>query len=374
MSVRPQHVGDHAAAHVVGRRHHRDRFLGHVDAESEAFFVQVGKSGLPVTKSAGRWEMSRNTLSWPLRFQFRVDGTGHHIPAGQVFLPVVALHERVAVGIDQAPPFAAHRLGDEKILGGRMIEAGGVELDELQVGHGGTGPVAHGNAVAGGDVRVAGVQIDLSGTAGGQQGDAGAKGQDPGRLAIQHIGAAAVILVGGGDQAAFDARGERDQVDGHVVFEKADIPVLPGPLQEHPLHFTAGHIVGVDDAVARVPALPAQIKGGAAVFPRTVALRVEADADRHQLPDSLGAADHHLADHVRIAQAVAGIQGILNVQVEGVLLIEDGGDAPLGEVGVAVHRLFFGDDGHGSVVGHLEGDHQAGDAAADDEKISLDIH
>jgi hypothetical protein len=81
------------------------------------------------------------------------------------------------------------------------------------------------------------------------------------RLAIQHIGAAAVIFVGGGDQSAFDAGGEGDQVDGHVVFEKADIPVLAGPLQEHPLHFTAGHIVGVDDAVARVPALPAQIKG-----------------------------------------------------------------------------------------------------------------
>jgi hypothetical protein len=94
-------------------------------------------------------------------FEFRVDGTGHHVPAGQVFLGVVAFHERVAVGIHEAAAFAAHRLRDEKILGGRVIEAGGVELDELQVGHGGAGPVSHGDAVAGGDVRVAGVQVDL---------------------------------------------------------------------------------------------------------------------------------------------------------------------------------------------------------------------
>jgi hypothetical protein len=73
--------------------------------------------------------------------------------------------------------------------------------------------------------------------------------------------------MGGGDQPAFDAGGERDQVDGHVVFEKADIVILPGPLQEHPLDFATGHIVGMDDAVARVPAFPAQIKGCAPFSP-----------------------------------------------------------------------------------------------------------
>jgi hypothetical protein len=191
------------------------------------------------------------------------------------------------------------------------------------------------------------------------------------RLAIQHVGAAAVIFVGGGDQPALDAGGVSDQVDGHVVFVKADIAVLPGPLQKHPLHFPAGHIVGVDDAVAGVPALPAQIERRADLRPPGLPSVLKPTPMVHQFPNSLGAAGDHLVDHVRIAQAVTGIQGILDVQVEGVLLAKDGCDAALGEVGVAVHRLLFGDDGHGSAVGHLEGKHQSGDAAANYQNIGL---
>ena len=70
-------------------------------------------------------------------------------------------------------PFAAYRLGDQERLGQRVEEGGGVELHEFHVGDGGPGPVGHGDAVAGGHVRVAGVQVDLAGAAAGQQGDGG---------------------------------------------------------------------------------------------------------------------------------------------------------------------------------------------------------
>ena len=40
-----------------------------------------------------------------------------------------------------------------------------MELNEFQVGDGGAGPVAHGNAVTGGDVRVRRVQVGLAGAA-----------------------------------------------------------------------------------------------------------------------------------------------------------------------------------------------------------------
>ncbi len=51
-----------------------------------------------------------------------------------------------------------------------------MKLDEFQVGHGGPGPIAHGDAVAGGDIGIAGIQIDLAGPAGGQQRDLGIEG------------------------------------------------------------------------------------------------------------------------------------------------------------------------------------------------------
>jgi hypothetical protein len=174
--------------------------------KGEAFFIQVGKpAGNPVCRQVG--DVQKHAVLAGA-FEFRVDGTGHHITAGQIFFRIVTFHERVAVGIHEAAAFAANRFRDEKILGGWVIEAGGVELDELQVGHGGAGAVSHGDAVAGGDVRVAGVQVDFARAAGGQQGNAGAEGLDPARLVIQHISATAVIFMGGGNQSALDAGGE----------------------------------------------------------------------------------------------------------------------------------------------------------------------
>ncbi len=117
-----------------------------------------------------------------------------------------------------------------------------------------------------------------------------------------------------------------------------------------------------------------QIEGGTAVFRRRRIIGVEADTQGIQLPDALGAAGDHLAHHIRVADAIPGVEGILNMQVERIPDVENRGDAPLGQIGVAVHRLFFGDDGNGPVIGHLEGVHQTGDAAADNQEVCLCVH
>ncbi len=111
-----------------------------------------------------------------------------------------------------------------------MEQGGGVELHEFHVGDGGPGPVGHGNAVAGGHVRVAGVQVDLAGAAAGQQGDLGGEGHDRIVVDVQDVGAQAAVLL---KLAAFDLGGG-DQVDGDVVFIDlvywgAVGPLRPGP-------------------------------------------------------------------------------------------------------------------------------------------------
>jgi hypothetical protein len=50
-----------------------------------------------------------------------------------------------------------------------MKQAGGMKLDELHVRDRHARAVGHGHAVAGGDVGVRGVEIDLAAAAGGQQ-------------------------------------------------------------------------------------------------------------------------------------------------------------------------------------------------------------
>ena len=64
-----------------------------------------------------------------------VDGAGHDVARGELGARVVLRHEALAVGQLQQPALAAHRLGDEEALGVRVVEAGGVELDELHVRH-----------------------------------------------------------------------------------------------------------------------------------------------------------------------------------------------------------------------------------------------
>ena len=68
-----------------------------------------------------------------------------------------------------------------------------MELHEFHVRHPATGPPRHGDAVAGGTVRVAGVQINPAGSAGGQDHDPRGDHFDVAALSVQHIGAQAAV-------------------------------------------------------------------------------------------------------------------------------------------------------------------------------------
>ena len=97
-----------------------------------------------------------------------VDAAGHHVPRRQVGQRMVARHEPFAARLIRHGALAPHGLADQEALGLGMVEAGGMELDEFQVAQLGAGPEGHGQAVAGGDVRIAGVAVDLAAAAGGQ--------------------------------------------------------------------------------------------------------------------------------------------------------------------------------------------------------------
>ena len=79
--------------------------------------------------------------------------------------PVAAVPEQRAVTPEGLGEQGPRHLG--------VVEGGGVELDELDVGQHGPGPQGHGDAVAGGLGRVGGHREHLAGPARGQQGVAG---------------------------------------------------------------------------------------------------------------------------------------------------------------------------------------------------------
>ena len=122
------------------------------------------------------------------------------------------------------------------------------------------GAVGHRDAVAGRDVGVARVEVDLAGAAGGQQGRAGEEGVHAAAADVQHVGAPdAVVAVA--DRAA-EARLE-DQVDRQVVLEDRDPRVGAAALEQALLDLAAGGVLRVQDAPARVAPLHAEVVPGA---------------------------------------------------------------------------------------------------------------
>ena len=75
-----------------------------------------------------------------------------------------------------------------------------------------------------------------------------------------------------------------------------------------------------------------------------------------------------------MADAGSGDQGVLHVGVEGVLVRGDRGDAALGVVGRGFRYFTFSDHGNRAVSRRLQGKGEPGNAAADHQKVALQLH
>src|SRR5579859_1986849 len=201
-----------------------------------------------------------------------------------------------------------------------VVQAGGVELHELQVPHAATGAPGHGDAVAGGTVRVAGVEVNLVGATGGQHHVAGRHGLHFLLPAVQEIGAVAARLrqaeLGGGDE-----------VHGDVVFEQGDVLPRAHQLFEGRLDGAARGVRRMHHTPVRVAPLAGQVVGaGVAVL--FVAGELHALVD--EPADAFRSLFHHVADRGRGGETGTGVEGVLDVGLDGVRLVQDSGDAALG--------------------------------------------
>ena len=146
-----------------------------------------------------------------------------------------------------------------------------------------------------------------------------------------------------------------------MVLEQRDVRMLRTRSFSVRDHRVAGGVGGVDDAALAVAAFARQVEaqfGG--LVPR----------ERHALLDQpFDRLAPVLDDEARgrlVAQAGAGDQGVVDVLVDAVARIEHGGDAALRPVAGAVADGALGDDGDAPRLRQVQGDGQAGQAAADD--------
>ncbi len=242
-------VGLDATALVMSRWYDRNRFFRHVDAEIHQGLKDVRESVFQ--PSAGfRCDVEEDAFGAGF-FDFPVDGSGHDIARGEVFAPVIFVHERLAVGADEHAAFTAEGFADEEAAFLRMEEAGGVELDEFHVGDGYAGTPSHGHAVAGGDFRVGGVLVDAAAASGGEDDAIGAESFDVSGVLIERVESEAPVFLGVAEFAG------GDEVDGVIAFEENNVFFGAGGGEQVSGNFQTGLVALVQDASAGVAALDA---------------------------------------------------------------------------------------------------------------------
>ncbi len=359
----PVQVDDDTAAGVVRRGHHGQGLAAHVEAEfltapvdrrevrDDEFVRLVGDVEVDAVVAAA--------------LHLVVDGAGDDVTGRELRARVVLGHEARAVGEKQAATLAAYRFGDQKGLGVRVKQAGRVKLDELHVGNAAPGPPGHGNAVAGGGVRIAGVEIDLRGAPARQRHVAGTEGVDTIFGEVVCVQTQAAIATG---QAEL---GRGDQIDGDVIFQQRDARMPAHLLLEGVLDGAPGGVGGVDDTPGAVSAFLREVVlvVGALVLGHVdVATELDAAGDE-PVYAGRSAADDEL-DGVAVAQAGARREGVLDVCAEGVVAAEHGGDAALGvERGALRERLLRQHQGVEAGIGNAQGEAQSREPPADHQHV-----
>ena len=204
-----------------------------------------------------------------------------------------------------------------------------MELNELQVCHLAAGAPRHGDAVAGGGVRVTGVQPGLGAAAGGQGHGPRRQYQHPVAPYVQHVQAQHSVCAGQAEAAS------GDQVYRQVVFQQVDTLVAARALLQGFHDALPGNVAGVDDAAPGVPALQTQL---ARLF-----VGREAHARVSQPANAIRPAPDDFLNCLRVTQAGAGGKGILHVAGGGVACVDGCGDAALGVATGALREDLLGE-------------------------------
>ncbi|MGY3405715.1 hypothetical protein ACVWZV_001828 [Bradyrhizobium sp. GM5.1] len=268
----------------------------------------------------------------------------------------IALHEALALGVDEIAAFAARAFGDETA---RTVDAGRVELHELHVLHRQTGAQHHAAAVAGAGVRRGAGCIGAAIAAGGEDHGLGAEAVQRAVIELERDNAAAGALV------------VHDQVDGKELDEE-----LGRVTQRLAVHRVQHGVAGAVGGGAGALRLALAVVHGHAAERALVDLAVFGARERHapmlELVDRLGRVAHHVFDRVLVAQPVRPLHGVVHVPAPVVLVhvAEGRRDAALRRDGVRAGRKHFGDAG-GTKTGFAAADHgaQACAAGADHDDI-----
>ena len=271
--------------------------------------------------------------------------------AGDDVAGLELVDEALAGGVAEQGAVTPQRLGQERPGHGRVVQGGGMELDELDIGDRRADPQGHRHAVTGGLHRVGGHRVELATAARGQQ-------HVPG----PHLEALTVLVEGHHARAPAP-------VDQEVERERAleqHRRRLAHRHHQRPLDLDpSGGTAGVEDPGVAVAPLPGE---------EVLALLVLVEHRPHgdELVDPGRALVDQDPDRVEVAEAGAGGERVGQVEVGGVgIAAEHGGHAALRPTSRGLGQLALGEhaDLHAVHVGGPHGGGEAGDAGTEHEQI-----
>ena len=293
-----------------------------------------------------------------------VDAAAHDVAAGQVLHGRgVALHEALALAVDQEAALPAHRLREQEA---ELVHAGRVELVELHVLERQAPAVDDRHPVPGEGVGVAGDLEDLAEPAGGEEDRLGQERMD---LAGRQL-----VADDAGDRPA-DAIGHLQVehlvlvVEGHLVADALLIEglqdVVPRSIGRvaRPPHGTLAVVAGV---AAEAP-LVDQPLGGA----------VERESQVLQVDDRLDRVPAHHLGGVLVDEVVTPLDRVEPVPLPVVLLgvPKGGAHATLGRRGVGSGGIELADDADAGlrpeVPFQLQGRIETGATGTDHERVEV---
>jgi hypothetical protein len=338
------YVGEDASHKVVGGRPDGDEVPVEFEVVLREELRYAGKAGLEILTDVAHIEVDRAIHA------LTGDRSSDYVSRGELQKGMVALHEALAVRVDEVCAFAAEGLAEEKAGCSGLREGGGVELVELHIGDGGSGAVGHGDTVAGGDGRIGGVGVDLTGSSAGEERGAGMNVED----------ASFAIEKRGSDDVAVEGK----EIDACGPFHKADVWEGAYVAKERDGDLAAGGItVGVEDARAGVCALAGEHQ--------FAVLAIEGGTPGEEFFYAAGALFDENAGGFWVDEAVACGEGVFVVKGHVFVTSDSDGDSALCVSGVGLGELFLGDDEDGTCPGEADGRAESGDSGSDDEEVDV---
>ena len=354
-------VDDHSATGVVSRRNDRNELLRDVDSEFEAGFVDIRE----FLDEFFRCDLRRieTDVAIARTLHLDIDRACHDIARCERAERMVLRHELLARDRAKNRALATKRLGDEKILGRRMIEAGRMELHEFQVRHTHARAVRDRDPVARRGIGIRSIDIDLAGATGRQHRQISAHGQDLTFFDVENISAETSARAA----PTLKSLGFGDQINRDVVRQNADPRARLNLLKQCFLDREAGQVIRMKNPALSMAAFAVQVE----------MLRInfrESDSELDELAHARRTLAHAEVDRVFMAKSCTGSERIFLMLLEAVVIGPDRGDSALSVTGRALGRLVLADEQDaGAPRGELQCRAQARDAGSENQNLRFSL-